>query len=238
MFGYIVIILSATVATLAALDLLLSEIQKTGVSDGVARLWSWLDDRGRVSYLGYIKLRRNQRILFVCFTSLLFLLVVLFAFAISDFKYDKTIFGVIPLVLVLNAPLLVCFSPPSMTFITSPPSKVGVGLRLFSVIVLSFLAGGLIYAFFNWMYPQPVQGGSASVPNLNFTGLFSIAISYLLLLAVVIISALPFVLIAVLRLVLIVVEFVVRRIAESSKGPIIAASMIIGSFVALVKVFM
>jgi len=223
--GNIIIFLSLAIATLALFDFYLSEQQKTRVAATSTRIWSWLDDMSRLSFLNLLRQRSIQWwiVLLACYPPLILVMTLeLSSGRRGPLLYLSAVFLV----------LFVIFGPRAIAFALAPQRVLLIVIRAIAVFVACLV---LLLAMF------VVVGRATDIPDgsmlgANFGLMVSIgamALLFLSILFLMIIAPLVFVVLA--RIVLAGVELTVRRIVEYPKGPILAGSAILVSIVAMMK---
>jgi FtsH-binding integral membrane protein len=224
LLSYVIIALALATATLALLDIYLSDKQKTHLSDHITRWWSWLDDMGHLSFLDLLRQRPIQWTV-VALVSV-FAVFGLWAFTDRDTRTYSA--GIIVAFLL--------FGPGLIRFTLAPKNPIFVAIRTIAIVLVYIAAALAVY----FVIAAATETGDHVPQVYLFSGntglLIAIILSALLcLLTLVLLVVAPLVLIAVARLLLSSAELTVRRIVEYPKGPIIAGSIIVGVAAALIK---
>jgi hypothetical protein len=217
---------------LALADILMSEQQKRNFSDSLVRAWSYLDDLKRLSFIEALRGHRARLIYFgtgglLCVA--LFLYTALFEGKGSIDEYVNAI-AIIPGAVGLA---YVGFVGPWTLRATRPLPLFGrlLVFALPAILTITFYA-----AFEHWSNElfRAIPFGLYRPIVLSEIGsaMFLIAVLPFLLA-----TALPLLFAYVGSIALFVAEIVMRRVAEYSKGPILAGSAICGAVAAALKVF-
>jgi hypothetical protein len=228
-----VIAMSIAIAVTKLLDIFLSDLQKKHVENAVAVSWNVLDDLSRkrlLERLGapYVKI-------VVC--------VLGFSVASAAFYYDDErswdLYAVIALFTTLQCPLL--------SFILSDPHPRPVFVR--TIVVIAISIGVALFSFWLITFTKPLpQTGmppsilTAFLPFSVSGNQFALAVFFVVILfffwSMFLLILIPIIAVLIAKVVLVTGEFVVRRVAEYPKGPILTGSAILGVGVSIIKALM
>jgi hypothetical protein len=230
--------LFGVIFVLALAEFLLSEEQKNQVTSATLRTWNLLDELAKLSFLSWLRRRKAHWAI----SATAAILPALF--------WESGIDTASALILALVGLLTIGVGPPLIAYSVGGRSAVSVFIRSVLVIVLMVLSAIAIQmAVTIWLLPEPdLSAAKGSLHEeaeryvtqiLSSTGYRKImmvgAALYALVGLLSLIILVPLVLIFVARVVLAILEFLVRRIAEHPKGPILAASGLAGAVIAFVK---
>jgi hypothetical protein len=243
MLATLLIWLSVAVAVLALVDLFLSKDQKTWLSDVVLKMWSILDEAKGWSFADWVKKPEPKAWLGIILgvgvaVAWIYKYTVLDTFegesAFSRFFMGSLLGACVGWVAVnaMNHILerLLQFSSAKHLAGKLVMALLGSGTVLFLLIVATSLLSDRFWE----SDLHTAIGVSLYVLKLGLGLLFAV-ICFLLLCSVVIFVSMAVAYIA--SATLCVGEFVVRRIAEYPKGPVLALSALCGGIVALIKAF-
>src|SRR5258708_1243622 len=230
MLATLLIWLSAAVAVLALADLLLSKAQKDWLSNAVIKIWSVLDEAKAWSFADWLK---NPRARWWFATSVGLLMGVQQARSIiteeSGEYLRPDVFGnavrnsplIISLLAAWTAILFALLARPIFARLLDFTSRKSLALRLtvfslFAVIVLVIMA--LTLGLSEQALSEPI------FTVILIASIFVVGIPALLVPLCVLTVLFALALAYVASAILYVGEFVVRRIAEYPKGPVLALS--------------
>jgi hypothetical protein len=240
MLATLLIWLSAAVAVLALADLLLSTAQKDWLSNAVIKIWSILDEAKAWSFADWLK---NPRARWWFAISVGLLMGVQQAWSTMTSESGEyirpDIFGdalrnsplIISLLAAWTAILFALLSRPVFARLLDFTSRKGLALRL---TVFSLLA---LIVFVIMSLTLGLTEQSSIFPVILIASLLVLGLPALLVPLCVLTILFALGLAYVASAILYVGEFVVRRIAEYPKGPVLALSALFGSIVALIKAF-
>jgi hypothetical protein len=214
-----IIVLTATASILILLDFLLSDNIKKMLSDWVILAWSKLEDWSRLSIFNWLERTTLRAVICV----LAFLCMAATATHISGITPGKVLVGRDPITGGIFAAGVVFLSSIVKLLTRQPLSRTERIVLILGGI--SLLLGAA------WLYMEH----SRQQPNPEAV-FFVVFIAFgipLVFLFVLFWMALLRVLLFLVRL----LEFVFRRIAEYSRGPVLAFSVILGAIVGLYKAF-
>jgi hypothetical protein len=224
MLANLLLTLTAGVALLALLDLFLDDAQKASLSKWVALIWNYLDDLRTLSLVDWIRQPTARLWMAVCFAVAILVFGSLGIATIVTISKEAYILVTVISMLYVAVGLLIIAQLLDFMF------KRQLWFRLSTV-----LFGGIAILFVMLLLLVTV-----SELRLTYIAIPLLIFIMVPLSMVVSCAAILFISIAlayVATAALYVGEFVVRRIAEYPKGPILALSAIFGSLVALIKVF-
>src|SRR5262245_2296454 len=242
MLATLLIWVSAGIAALALADMLLSDKQKEWLSNAVIRVWSVLDEARGWSFSDWLGQPRARWWLAVSLGIFTALLISQSDFLINRFvKSTATptpklnwieIAGVIAAYLV-SVPLLFLLAWSLLSWLLQRRS-LNLAVILFSALfgyLAVIVCMGLIHGYFTGEGFGPVRHeGLRWVQTI-------LALPFLLAFLCTLLVFLSIAVAYVASAILYVSEFVVRRIAEYPKGPVLALSAFFGGIVALIKAF-
>jgi hypothetical protein len=208
----VLVVLSIVVAVFGALDLLLSDFQKKALSNRSVVLWNWLDEAKRLPFLQLLRSKNTRYVL----AGIGALIVGPLILQMGGDLQNKT-----ALVAIGICILAIWMIP----FTLAARSTLGTLLRATLFLALA----GLPLLF------DPVQADPDFKDLLGPNFGIAVATMFLVLLLWCVI-AVPLFLIYSAIAILYVSEFLARRVAEYPKGVILAASVLFGSIVAILKV--
>lgn len=231
MLANLLIFLSASVATLALLDIFLSDGQKAWLSNLTIRVWNLLDEVKRWSIMDWFKNPRATWWLAASFSSLvLFGMLIRYYEDESLRQDDNTIYFVLyTLVMIV---ILLLFSrwifSRLLPYLTGPFFWRRIGI----VFVAAMIPYGICLALiFNL---DDIQRMLPTWMIVVFLFMFFLPVATILICVITILYARLLAYVA--GAFLYVGEFVVRRIAEYPKGPVLAVSAVFAAALALIKV--
>jgi hypothetical protein len=241
----IALFVAIAVLVLALLDVLLTDKQKQWLNDHTVRVWHWLAEAKRTSLLDWLK--RYRRL--ITWTGVLLVSVYM------TWAFEKAL---APPALVIAVAL--CIFAIGLFF---GLKIVGMTLRtpsLFRAVIRATIIVGVTLA------PAAIFFGSVAIFQSEFLGLakeyaagvtartltlgpalFALFFLWMLILCVHLtviavifwsVVTLPLIVIYLLSILLFCLEFVVRRIAEYPKGPIFAASLLLGAISGIFRVML
>jgi hypothetical protein len=241
MLGTLVIALSAAVAVLALLDFFLSKAQKEWLSNAVIRMWSILDEARGWSFSDWVKQPRARWWLALSLGIFPTLLISQSEFLINRFVDKSTAtpkLNWIDIVAHITAfmiavPLLFLLAWSLLAWLLQRRK-----LNL-AVILLAASVGYLVVVVFMMLIHGYFTGegfGPVRHPVLIWVQTLA-ALPFLLAFLCALLVLLSIGVAYVASATLYVAEFVVRRIAEYPKGPVLALSALLGGVAALIKAF-
>ena len=235
-----IIVLSAAIATLALIDLLMTDRQKDTLSNKVLALWSWLDDLRKLSFIDWI---RNHRGLVSLFATILPLATLLFATLNEILRFGYHHLSLISGSFGAIVGLLIGLWLVSFVLRAKPGRQILVratGALLLAVLPLAvlrpfeiFFGDPLLDALFDALPERHAVTVFEAVMGAVLAG----KLVTLILLAIWLLVVCPLVFAYVATALLYASEQLVRRIAEYRKGPVLALSALCGGIAALLKVF-
>jgi len=232
MLATIVLSASLAVVVLKLLDFFMSESQKAALSEAALKLWNFLDDATRIHLSQWLRYRWLIRtcIAAAVFISAAYMLLVVVTQAEWDWSTAVLLIPFI-LALFLGIGILRSAMKAVRTFDMIVQAAWLIGLTIIPA------SAGVIIMFYIWPNPAWLFPSASLIDNLvNFFCLLLFIFSITLLPFFVVLS-LPVILIGAASLLLLSGEFVMRRIAEYPKGPILAASTLSAAIAGAVKVF-
>jgi hypothetical protein len=213
--------LSTAIFALALLEIFLSEEQKRSLANGVLQIWNVLDEIKRRSYLEWF--RRGKSIPKVLFVLAICLVSLLLLFVASGRSTEaEYLFFVAAICIAIPFILLTAW------FVIS---RLLEPLGAFETLVRIVLLALILYL------PAWIGKGIEVVTDSYFLNVVATALAiyaYAMLLIWFVATA-PLVFAYALTAVLWTCEFVVRRIAEYPKGPLLAVSGLIAALAAFTK---
>jgi hypothetical protein len=236
MFANIVIGLSGFVATLSLVDFFATDIQKRRLSDWVLSVWNWLDEIKKRTFVEWFKRPRPQKGFLVAVVGL--------TFAVST-VFQSKFFNLLGLYegWFLIAAVVGCGSAVAFWVGRRLSKRISKAQTLQEVpyitksfirvpILLTLAITGLWLfdlSFVRWM-PEYIVVAILFLSLIAFVSSITIGIFMIVL-------VFPFLLADMLASCLRTAEFVVRRVAEYPKGPILALSVLAGGVAAVLKLF-
>ncbi len=222
----IFLFVSTVVFILTLIDVLLSDAQKSYISKRTTEFWDFLDNlKTGAPILTFFRRRLVQQIFVLLLISCVILYVSIFITSangnIGDISANSFIY--IP---VISIALLLLWKGSSIIAFTVAPGKgiaVRMALILIGVALFPFIMYGIGEIFFKRSYYYGIN--------------LSAAFAYIIALGSAFLFVIPFVIIIATASFIALIEFVVRRIAEYPKGPILAVSALFGAILAFIKVF-
>jgi hypothetical protein len=223
MLATLLIWLSVAVAVLALVDLFLSTAQKDWLSNVVLKLWSILDEAKGWSFADWLKEPRSTWWLAGSF-GLLYCIYQVWL----DMRHQQT-----PeewpylLVLVIPGFIFAMVMRPIFARLLKFTSGKALFRKLATIALLTLIANAVLIPILaltgvEWIF----------IPGLLLLGIPSFFV-LLCLLTILVARVLAYLFSAILY----VGEFLVRRIAEYPKGPVLAISVFFGGMIALIKAF-
>jgi hypothetical protein len=218
-FADTIILLSIVASLLIFLDFFISENLKKEISTWAIRVWSKLEDWSRITMLEWLSIPNLRA--FVCVLSFL----CTAATVTHLLKIERTLFffGRDPLTLGLFAASVVFLSAIWKLMTKQKMQRVERIILVVSAIS-PFLAVSL---YLLWMK-------SPSTKPLVPLGILAVAMGISLVAAFVLAWMM---IVRVLLLLIQLTEFVIRRIAEYQRGPLLAISVLTATIVLLYKTF-
>lgn len=229
----------STIFVLALAEFLLSEEQKSKTVTATLRAWDFLDDLAKLSFLNWLRRRKAQWAI----AAVAALLPALFWKPGID-TVSALLLALVALVTIGAGPLLIAFAVGG----GSALSVLGRTVLVVASIFLVFLA--IQFAVTDQFLPEPDYDHARSLDEnvatygakvlasegwviINAIGvvLFSIVV----VLSLIIVA--PLALIFLARAVLTILEFLLRRIAEYPRGPVVAISGLVSAAIAYMKSF-
>ena len=227
MIGTILLLIGITTGLIGLIDIFASNEQKESWSDTVLRLWNWLDEAKQSSYVDLIRRPGLQLwsavIVTVLIVSTMWLGVT--DFRLEGFDRSAVLFLLSSVFAAVAAIWLLRFS---LRARTGPVIVVRVVLSyivLCLVMVMAF--AGLARVLFPYDANDPI--GNVLTAMFFASSIIDIAVILAL------ISVAPVLLIFLLERALHILEFFVRRVAESSKGVLMAISTVLTGMRAILK---
>lgn len=234
---------ASAVFALALLDVLLSDKQKQWLDHHTLRLWNWLDDAKRKSLLNW--LQGHHRLIV---WSGVVLVSIYMAWA-----FEKAL---APLTQVI--PIAVCIFAVGLFFGLKIVRNILRASSLFravvraTVIVIVTLAPAIVFFGSVYHFQQDFLGLAKEYANAATAHALTLPLAlfalfyiwalvlcvHLTVIAIIfwLVVALPLAAIYLVSIILFFAEFLVRRIAEYPKGPIFAASLLLGAISGVFRV--
>jgi hypothetical protein len=241
----IALIVAFAVLGLALLDIFVSDKRKQWLDDRTVRLWHWLAEAKRLSFLDWLQGYRRL----IVWTG------VILSSAYMAWAFEKTLAPITQVV-----PVALCIFGIGLFFGLKIIRRILGASSLFraviraTIIVAVTLAPaviffGSVYIFqdtFLGLANEYVAGVAAHTPTLGlalFAFLFLLALilcGNLTTIAMIfwLVVALPLAAIYLVSVLLFCSEFVLRRIAEYPKGPIFAASLLLGAISGIFRIIL
>lgn len=229
MFADFFIVAAAVVALLALLDLLLAERQKQKSREYILRVWDFLDDLKRVSF-GDLIMHRTVRLVVAATCAISTAVGTMYVYRSMEWDFLANV-PLLGLVLILSAALaflLVLWATFTIIFADQPLQKMRRAARHAAIFTIAYALNFCLF----------VAGGGADPFSLFV--LFGGPFQFVIIITFVVVGVfwlLPRIVTLIVAVPLYVVEFVMRRIAESPRGVILAASVLIGAIVAVLRVY-
>jgi hypothetical protein len=225
------LMMSVTVAILSLVDLALSDAQKKRISDQVIRLWNWLDDMKQLSFLNWLRARPAQR-LFIIAASLISVQSVspffIEAFLV-DLPPDEFWNSIITLIiLLLGTAFGLWIGPIIVSYLLQSNASIQFLWRSFKLLLLVIMPDAVLLIFAVSSFAE------YDVSSLSYFALLLHPLSVSLL-AFWAIAFIPLVIVYIISAVLWVSEFIMRRVAENPKGPVLAISALFTAILAIFK---
>jgi hypothetical protein len=249
MLGTLLIWLSVAVAILAIVDLFLSDSQKAWLSNAVIKTWNILDEAKGWSFTDWLK---EPRAAWWLAMALPLLLGLVFS-AIGNWMVAVERAGQLAqandylmtddywIWMTVAFPLMIALSCFIFAFLTQRIFawllKLGSLRRLAKIYAITYLVLGIIYGLLFLMLAfEDSLKESALAKAVLITCLFlTLPLTLLIFCLLTIFAARGLAYLA--SGIFYTGEFIVRRIAEYPKGPVLALSALCGGIVALIKAF-
>jgi hypothetical protein len=220
--------LTAALAVLGLADLFLSKAQKDWLDNAVVKLWTILDEAKGLSFADWLK--HPQAKWWLAISLGLFVaigLVTLLWDTVEPVFAAPIVIAIVVTITWLAHPVL------GWLLEFTPTVRFGHKLTIVSVLATVGLVSTVTVAWFE--YTSSLHGTFFGVVIEPFIKrlVWASAISLLCVPMILAARALAYIASAILY----VGEFVVRRIAEYPKGPILALSALFGGICALIKAF-
>jgi multidrug transporter EmrE-like cation transporter len=220
----IIIGASVFVALLTLVDFFLTERQRESLEDSAIATWDRLDE---IKKFPLTEWWREGRVWQWAIT-LLSCAIFAYAYSLPHPSGENPIPGppILSFAVVMATAIIIArWTIDYLLPMLSPP-PVSVTFWLFPIVAGLLTAVGVI----GMMRSPPAPGSAMSILGiLGFfasMGLFAWAI-----------AALPLLLVYLLAIILSCVEYLVRRVAEYKRGPVLAISVLVGGIVSLIKAF-
>jgi hypothetical protein len=222
MLANVLILLGGIVGLTALLDLLLSDAHKRSLSNVVVDLWDWLDHTKRLSWLDSLRSPKSVRALSVISAAL--------SFCIALFGSEKFVF----LSAIATAVVVDYLAPRVFNrLLGGTPGRVTI--RVIAVMAIALVAqvplGLMLWYVYRYMPEVTLVTIASDLVFLAVGGftsiLFITAAVVLVPIGCAFLTSIP----------LYSMEFLVRRIAEYPKGPILALSALCGGIASILKLF-
>jgi hypothetical protein len=230
MLATLVIWLCAAVAVLKLLDLFLSPAQKTWLSNAVIKTWNVLDEAKAWSFADWLKKPRAIWWLAVSLTLLLICFQLWLERTREKLPSDFTLPG--PLQTFLNTALIGIIVLLMARLIFARLPRFTSMTQLSGRLSIILICVGIVYALLGISIDKLLNEHS-TVALILMLVFAPVTIALLCVLVIFLSMAMAYLASAILY----VGEFVVRRIAEYPKGPVLALSTCFGGVVALIKAF-
>jgi hypothetical protein len=237
MLADILIYLGIATAGMTLLDLLLSDRRKQNISELILRVWNYVDDASRTSLVDWLRRRRRK-----AWHIVIFLLVAAIVPAGLIIWVDhRAIFSVETLGLVSGFYALLFFTIilsgfyalKGLAYALDADSPAYILFRaIWYVLVASSISIAILYFAMRLLDYPSYSGMLSLILTLLAMLLFTIIFTILFTLVIA-----PLAIAYLIQFGLICSEFVVRRIAENSKGPLLAVSLLIAAVGTILKVF-
>jgi hypothetical protein len=234
MIGDVVMALSAFVGTLALVDFFLTDVQKRKLSDAVLSVWNWLDDMKKRTFVEWLKRPRAQ---------LIFLSAVGVTFSVSTFPItsglldDKLGFIVLVACLSCSTPAALWIGPKIFASISRSHTQQERLIHAMNPIVVPFwltMGAAVALVFLSTWVPVPASSSYFAVLAILVL-LYALLVGSAVITVFMLYLMLPVLAAGMLAFYLGIIEFIVRRIAEYPKGPVLALSALCGGLAALFK---
>jgi len=224
--------LSLSVGIFAIADIMLSNVQKDRISASVVRIWYSLD-----SWKRFVGREHSKRWKWWFKAAILVGLVVGFLFEVLIyFSLSRYTAWPIPdtgyVSILATVTIFILTAPPALYLLLLSRSISDLGFRAF-VILFAIL---LIVVVLNFLVALVYRVVGGQPPDASLFALGSMVSTFPVagLLNIVLLIYLP---LAIARGALFGVEFVVRRLAEYPKGPMLAISGISTALIGIIKIF-
>jgi hypothetical protein len=236
MLTSVLLSLSVAVALLSILDFCLSATQKKRVEDFVVKVWNILDEAKGWSFSDWLKNPRASWWFAISFALLLAayqLWMMNYIWALQRRAHINEFANDSPYKLWFISLFVAAIAFAFFTFVARP--IFAWLLKFNKPLVYVFLAAGAAYALAFFTLVHYDKSDTFQGVALSFYIIIGFPSGLLLLVTLFIGFARSLAYAA--TVILFVGEFLVRRIAEYRKGPIIALSVLFGIVVALIKAF-
>jgi hypothetical protein len=222
MFSTVFLICGIATSAAAAADLLLSDAQKQSIADLVVSLWNWLDEAKRLHFLNWLRQTRLQLLYTLGANIILSIgLSVYFWMEIDPYKMQAgwhvpvelwfKVIGIVVMVFVFGFAGMFAIN---RTLRATTATKIAVRAVGFSAVgILPAMA--MMY----WLLNSDVCCSFDEESLIVFYSFVNFAIS--ITATFVLIIVFPLVSVYLTSTALFAGKFIVRRIAESPKGPVI-----------------
>jgi hypothetical protein len=231
MLATLLIWLFAAVAVLKLLDLFLSPAQKTWLSNAVIETWNVLDEAKAWSFADWLK--RPRAIWWLA--ASLTLLSMSFQLWLERAR-EKLPAGYIssgPLQTLLNTAFIGIIVLLMARLIFARLLRFTSMIQLSGRLLVILICVGIALPLLGTFIDKLIFSEHGTVAVILIFMIAPVAITLLCVLAVFLSMAMAYLASAILY----IGEFVVRRIAEYPKGPVLALSTFFGGVVALIKAF-
>jgi hypothetical protein len=238
MLATVVLILGVVTGLLGILDLLLTEQQKEKVGLWTLRTWSKLDDTKTKVLVAWSN-RPNYRIWLVtagCVISLFFAIFYLLQNKGSQLSDEVNLAPILAVSYILGS--MVGRLIVSHILFTGSLLKTYVRVFLYTALIVIAVVSSTIYAAYEIIIMRIHVHLFVDSPDYVFL-YFSMILALTMMIAAIFstIAAAPLVAITAAQLTLFTLELFARKIAESSKGIVLAVSTIITGIGAVLKAF-
>jgi hypothetical protein len=223
-------------AFLTLLDWFLTDKQKERLSLLSIRLWNWLDDLYRRRFFEWFYKGRPQLVVaalaVISYVTLGLSLLVFRSVPFQKIKLDELALFAIPL--ILGPTLAVVIFRPLLRWLSHSKSQLTYLIRLYATILAFIL---VVMPF--WYAADRAQIISNSIPHwaempwliaglsaMTIYGTFFMLWTFLCATTISLFCA---------KTIVYASTFIMRRIAESKKGPILGISALVGGIAAIVK---
>jgi hypothetical protein len=229
-----IIYINAVVSILTLLEILLSEKQKVWVADQTVILWAWLDEMKKNSLLSWLRDLRKWIVGTAVFLAICYVVLVILT-RDQSIKYDNSL-----LLFYISHFLLLLvggwcgYKIVYLTLNARTLFRAFLRATVFACLVSLPFFG--ITAFMSHFKEALIPEETVTLFQMITVILFIVTTLYTgLMLIFWAVVAVPLVFVYAFSIILFVLEFIVRRIAEYPKGPILAASVLVGGIFIFVK---